>query len=166
VFLQMFDRLLGNEGGYVNNPADPGGETNWGISKRQYPSVDIKNLTKEEAEDIYYRDFWQPLNLDTVHAWNAFNIFDAAVNHGIPNAVRILQEALGIAPDGHFGPISQDALANHDDAQLAMRFIAARIEFWTKLSTWGTFGRGWANRAAADLKYAALDLDRSVQNGT
>jgi lysozyme family protein len=60
-FDQAFTRLLGHEGGYVNNPADPGGETNWGISKRSYPQVDIKALTQQQAKWIYQRDFWDPL---------------------------------------------------------------------------------------------------------
>ncbi len=60
-FDDAFTRLLGNEGGYVNDPRDPGGETNWGISKRSYPTVDIKNLTRTQAEDIYMHDFWEPL---------------------------------------------------------------------------------------------------------
>ena len=63
-FDQAFDRLISNEGGYVNNPADPGGETNWGISKRSYPDVDIANLTREGAKAIYLRDFWQRGQMD------------------------------------------------------------------------------------------------------
>ncbi|MFX6884101.1 glycosyl hydrolase 108 family protein, partial [Acinetobacter baumannii] len=63
-FDQAFDRLIGNEGGYVNNPADPGGETQWGISKRAYPNVNIRDLTREQAKAIYRRDVWQRASLD------------------------------------------------------------------------------------------------------
>ena len=58
-FEEAFSRLMGHEGGYSNDPLDPGGETNWGISKRSYPNVDITNLTRAEAKVIYREDFWK-----------------------------------------------------------------------------------------------------------
>ena len=76
------------EGGYVNDGNDPGGETNYGISKRAYPNLDIKNLTKDEAKQIYYRDYWEksgcfdlPYPLDIV-------VLDTAVNLGVNRASR------------------------------------------------------------------------------
>ena len=152
-----FDRLMGNEGGYVNNTADPGGETRWGISKRSYPALDIKNLTREQAKDIYRRDFWQRASMDQYDPALAFQVFDAAVNHGIETAVRLMQKAAGVADDGHVGPITIAAVKSRSVTDMIFLFIAYRIKFWTKLSTWQTFGRGWANRAADDLIYAAED---------
>ena len=93
-FDQAFDRLIGHEGGYVNDSADPGGETKFGISKRSYPNVDIKNLTREQAKTIYLRDFWQPLGEDA-HPAVKFQAFDFAVNSGIQTAVRKLQAVVG-----------------------------------------------------------------------
>ena len=154
-FDTAFDRLLGNEGGYVNNPNDPGGETNWGIAKRSYPSVDIENLTRDGAKEIYRRDFWTPLG-DTSDAIK-FQVFDFAVNSGIQTAIRKLQAAIGVADDGHWGDVSAAKLATLNQNSVVMRFVAQRIRFWTLLSTWPTFGKGWANRAAADLDYAAID---------
>lgn len=154
-FDQAFTRLLGNEGSYSNNPADPGGETNFGISKRSYPDVDVANLTQDGAKAIYLRDFWNPVG-DADPAIK-FQVFDFAVNSGISTAIRKLQAAIGVADDGHWGPLSAAKLAATDKNDVLMRFIAQRLRFWTSLSTWPSFGKGWANRAATDLDYAAGD---------
>lgn len=154
-FDTAFDRLLGNEGGYVNDPDDPGGETNWGISKRSYPDVDIKNLTREQAKAIYLRDFWEPLGAAPFAV--KFQVFDFAVNSGIQTAIRKLQAAIGVADDGYWGPVSATKMATMDVNDVLMRFVAQRLCFWASLSTWPNFGRGWALRAAKDLEYAAGD---------
>ena len=156
-FDKAFDRLISNEGGYSNNPADPGGETNWGISKRSYPNVDIADLTREGAKAIYLQDFWQRGRMDEYDPAIAFQVFDAAVNHGIETAVRLLQRAAGVADDGHIDPVTIAAVKAKSVTDMLMLFIAYRIKFWTRLSTWQTFGKGWANRAADDLIYAAQD---------
>lgn len=155
-FDTAFARLIGNEGNYVNNPQDPGGETKFGISKRSYPDVDIANLTAEQAKDIYRRDFWTPLA--DAHPAIKFQVFDFAVNSGIGTAIRKLQTAVGAADDGHWGPMSAAAIAKMDVSRVLMRFAAERLDFWRRLSTWPTFGAGWAGRAATDLRYAAGDL--------
>jgi lysozyme family protein len=154
-FEEAFTRLLGHEGGYTNNPADPGGETNWGISKRSYPDTDIKNLTRDQAAAIYLRDFWNVVGYADPAI--KFQVFDFAVNSGIQTAIRKLQLALGVADDGHFGPVSTSKLASTDKNDVLMRFIAQRLRFWASLTTWPTFGKGWANRAATALDYAAED---------
>ncbi len=156
-FDQAFDRLLGNEGGYCNSPNDPGGETNWGISKRSYPCVEIAHLTRDDAKAIYLRDFWQRGRMDALPPALAFQAFDAAVNHGIQTAICLVQRAAGVTDDGHIGPVTLAALTGKSTTDLLMQFIAERLLFWTELSTWPSFGRGWARRAAADLKYAAED---------
>jgi len=98
------------EGGYANDPDDPGGETNHGISKRSYPGLDIKNLTEDEAAEIYRRDYWEPCNCDELPAGLALAVFDAAVNQGRSAAIRLLQraiESLGwgrLTADGIVGP--------------------------------------------------------------
>lgn len=154
-FDDAFTRLLGNEGGYTNNPADPGGETNWGISKRSYPDVDIANLTQEGAKAIYLRDFWNPIG--DAHPAIKFQCFDFAVNSGIQTAIRKLQAAIGVADDGHWGPLSAAALAAMDVNDVLMRFMAQRLRFWAKCAAWPSMGGGWVNRAATDLEYAAQD---------
>lgn len=152
-----FDRLMGNEGGYTNNPADPGGETQWGIAKRSYPNVDIKNLTREQAKEIYRTDFWQRGRMDEYDAGLAFQVFDFAVNSGIETALRKLQRAAGVADDGHIGPVTVAAIKAKSPSDMVMLFVAERLDFWRKLTTWPTFGNGWAGRAATDLRYGAQD---------
>lgn len=156
-FREAFDRIIGHEGGYVNDPNDPGGETNWGISKRSYPALDIKNLTRAKAQDIYYQDFWLNVNGDQLHDGVAYQLFDFAVNSGIGTAIRAYQRALGVADDGHFGPRSLAAAQSVSESDQIMRVLAERLDFMTRTSGWPFFGRGWARRIAANLRYGAID---------
>lgn len=152
-----FARLMGHEGGYVNHPNDPGGETKWGISKRSYPHLDIANLSREDAKAIYQRDFWEAIHADEMYDGVAFQALDFAINSGIQTAIRKLQLAAGVADDGAWGPVTRAAVAAMTETDMIMRFIAFRLKFWASLSTWPTFGRGWANRAADNLIYGAED---------
>lgn len=156
-FNDSFDRLLGHEGGYVDDPTDPGGETNWGISKCSYPNVDIKNLTRWAAQDIYRRDFWDMIHADKLPDGVAFQLFDFAVNSGISTAVRYLQRAVGTADDGHWGPQSQAALERYTESDLIMLVLAGRLEFMTQLKNWPSASRGWARRIAKNLRFGAED---------
>lgn len=150
-----FDRLLGHEGGYSNDPNDPGGETNWGISRRSYPNVSIKHLTREMAKAIYERDFWNPLG-DADPAIK-FQVFDFAVNGGLATGLRKLQAAVGVADDGHWGPRSAAALAAMDKNDVLLRFNAQRLRYYTSLRLWPNYGKGWTNRVAGNLDFAAQD---------
>ncbi len=152
-----FDRGIGHEQGYVNNPNDPGGETNWGISKRSYPNVDIKNLSKEGAKEIYKRDFWDLINAEKLHDGVAWQLFDFAINSGIQTAVRYYQRALGVADDGHWGPVSQAASEKMSETDQIMLVIAERMEFQTKLKNWPDASRGWTRRNASNLRFGAQD---------
>ena len=156
-FDTAFDRLLGHEGTYSNDPADPGGETMWGISKRAYPDRDIASLTRDEAKYIYLHDFWNKIHANELPGAVAFQVFDFAVNSGIGTAVRYLQRALKVADDGYWGPITRAAAAQTPEADLLLRFNALRLDYYTRLSTWPSFGKGWARRIAQNLLYAADD---------
>jgi len=156
-FNDAFERLLGHEGGYVNNPEDPGGETNWGISKRSYPTVDIKSLQRWDAEAIYRRDFWDKINAEKLPDGVAFQLFDFAVNSGIETSVRYFQRAIGVADDGHWGPISQAAVDSKSESDLIMLVLAERLDFMTKLKNWPDASRGWARRIATNLRFGAKD---------
>ena len=153
----LVERVLSHEGGYVNDPRDPGQETRWGISKRAYPHLDIRNLTRAQAVDIYRRDFWQRVRGDELPREFAFQALDAAVNHGIGNAVRWMQRAAGVADDGVIGPVTLAAVQRAQAADLVLRFNAERLRFYAKLTTFATFGRGWVNRVAGNLEHAAAD---------
>lgn len=156
-FRDYIERVLTHEGGYVNDPRDPGGETKWGIAKRSYPQLDIKSLTREDAIAIYERDFWQRVQGDRLPGPFAFQALDAAVNHGIGNSVRWLQRAAGVADDGIIGPVTLAAVARQEAADLVLNFNAERLEFYAKLQNFDAFGRGWARRVAGNLRYAAQD---------
>lgn len=94
---KAFIEIIGIEGGYVNDPDDPGGETKYGISKRAFPDEDIKNLTLERAKFLYYTHYWAPLDLDMIrHRTIAMEIFDVAVNMGRSIARRFAVEALSL----------------------------------------------------------------------
>ena len=157
MFDYFVERVLVHEGGYVNDPRDPGQETRWGISKRAYPHLDIRNLTRAQAIDIYRRDFWQRVRGDELPREFAFQALDAAVNHGIGNAVRWMQRAAGVADDGVIGPVTLAAVQRAQPADLVLRFNAERLRFYAKLTTFSTFGRGWVNRVAGNLDHAAAD---------
>ena len=156
-FDQAFDRLMPIEGGYVNDPADPGGETKFGISKRSYPDVDIKALTRDQAKAIYLRDFWNRIHAHELADGVAYQAFDFAVNSSIETAVRCLQRAVGAAPDGHWGPVTHAAALAMSDSDTIMRLVAERMDYCSDLSTWARFGRGWTKRWAKDLRYGAED---------
>lgn len=153
-FDDAFERVIGHEGGYVNNPADPGGETKFGISKRSYPAEDIKGMTLDRAKAIYRRDFWGPAGCDAVPDAVKFDLFDMAVNSGPVTAIKTLQRAAGVTPDGLLGPITLQALNSIPGPRLVARFNGQRLSLMADLKTWPVFGRGWAKRVAANLMEA------------
>lgn len=151
-FNDAFAVVIGHEGGYVNHPDDPGGETNFGISKRAYPNEDIKGMTLERARMIYRRDYWDKVRGDELPDAIALNVFDMAVNHGVKPAVKILQAAVGAEVDGVIGPRTLAAAWRANPVVAAIRLNASRLDFYTTLTTWSTFGRGWARRVANNLR--------------
>lgn len=157
-FDTLIERVLKHEGGYVNDPDDPGGETQWGISKRSYPNVDIRALTRDGAKEIYRVDFWQRVHGDEMPAAVAYQALDFAVNSGIETAIRKLQLAAGAADDGHWGPVTRAAIAAAPLAPLLLRYFAERMDFQRRLSTYSKFGAGWTGRNAANLRFAAEDI--------
>ena len=164
-----FERVIGHEGKFQNDPKDRGnwtsgkigtGElkgTKYGISAMSYPDEDIENLTLERAKFLYRRDFWDRVAGDDLHSALVYQLFDSAINHGIGNAIRILQRAVGVADDGYMGPVTHDAVLERGIDDVLKLFNAKRIRFFTKISTFDRFGRGWMNRVAYNLEYAADD---------
>lgn len=157
-FDQAFVELLGHEGSYSNNPADPGGETNWGITvavARENGYVgSMKEMDQSVAKTIYAKKYWLSA-FDDLPYTVAFQVFDAAVNSGVGQAVRWLQRSVGAADDGKLGPITLSAAKAADPVKLATLFNAERLMFMTNLSTWSSFGKGWARRIATNLKKGA-----------
>ena len=151
-FDSCFDKLISHEGGLVNNPADKGGLTKYGISQRSYPALDIARLTLADARAIYKRDYWDRAQCDKLPPGVAFDVFDTAVNSGIGQAIRFLQRAAGVADDGNVGPLTLAAVARRDPEAVQARFNGHRLDFMSRLSTWPVFGAGWARRVAANLQ--------------
>lgn len=157
-FDKVMDFILAEEGGYVNNPADPGGETNFGISKRAYPNTDIKNMTRDLAKAIYWADYWVFIHGDELPLPIALLMMDAAVNMGPSSAVHILQDALKVKSDGHLGILTL-AEVKKIPSQTAFiaEFTALRFFEYTEITSFHAFGLGWSRRVARCMA-AALGL--------
>jgi len=135
-----------HEGGYVNDPHDPGGETNLGISKRSYPKEDIRNMTRARAAQIYRRDFWDKLRCDELPAGLDLVAFDAAVNSGPSRGAKWLQQALGVAVDGKVGLATIGAAKNTYAPAAVLRAVGFRRAFLKTLPTWERYKNGWTKR--------------------
>ena len=159
-----FDRalpiILEAEGGYVDDPDDPGGATNKGITQKTYdswresigkPSAAVKYITNDEVRDIYRREYWQGSQADAL-TWPANLVhFDGAVNHGAYNAARILQRALDVRDDGNIGPVTMAAIRERDPLELAGEMCWGRIAFYLEITKRADdpkrkFFRGWVLR--------------------
>ena len=145
-FETAFRFTMGVEGGYVNDPRDPGGETKFGISKRSYPGVDIKSLTLEQAQAIYKRDYWQQASCERMPPKIAVAVFDAAVHHGPKTAIKLLQRALKVADDGEYGRITHGTLQSRDTNETLELLLSERAIYLTTCPAWPTYKRGWLKR--------------------
>ena len=128
--------ILKHEGGWVNNPSDPGGETNMGITKRDYPHLDIKNLTVEQAKEIYKSDYWDKVKGDKIiDQHTALQVFDMCVNSGYSRATKIAQTILNIVVDGSFGPQTLKHINNADTDLFLVNYKLERVKFYTRLAS-------------------------------
>jgi lysozyme family protein len=150
-FDDAFEKVIGHEGGFVNDPRDPGGETKFGISKRAYPNLNIKNLTISDAKNIYLRDYWAKLQLDKLPEIIRFDMFDAAVNSGLSLAAKLLQRAVKVADDGVIGPGTLAAANAMKPETLDKRINGQRLLFLSDTPNWPTYGKGWVRRVANNL---------------
>jgi len=156
--LTTFDEIiqitLDHEGGYVHDPKDLGGETNYGIAKRFYPDVDIKNLTEEGAKEIYKRDYWDKNKVDELPDELKHIFFDMCVNQGRGTAVKILQRAINgkggdLTVDGGFGPGTKGALAKYKPSTDRVRCYRLKhyYDLVNKKPEQERFIYGWYKRA-------------------
>ena len=153
-FDEIIEVVLEHEGGYVNDPKDPGGETNFGIAKRSHPDVDIKNLTKEGAKEIYKEVYWDKNKVESLpeDLWHIY--FDMCVNQGKSRAVKIIQRAVNgkggsLTVDGGMGPMTIAAIGK-SRVELD-RVRAYRVKYYSDLVTkkpdLERFYFGWFKRA-------------------
>lgn len=156
--------VLDKEGGYVNDPTDKGGETKFGISDLRdgiadgmtdvdgdkKPDVRIKDLTLDQASQIYYRDYWYPAYCNDWPDGISLIVFDSAVQHGVKKALQLLQEAAGVTADGIVGPKTTAAVVGADPEWLLARYLLRRARYYADIiksnSSQGKYLNGWLNR--------------------
>lgn len=152
----MFDEalkvILKHEGGYVNHPRDPGGETNLGVTRRVWQKwtgkvdVDMRALTPAKVGALYRKNYWDEVCGDQLPRGLALCVFDFAVNAGPARAAKLLQKVVGTVPDGDIGPATLKAVYAEGHADLIRRYQNARRDYYRSLGTFDTFGKGWLRR--------------------
>jgi len=154
-FAPSLARVLVHEGGYVNDPQDPGGATNRGVTQAVYddwrsskglPHQTVRLLSEAEVNAIYRRLYWDPLRADDLPSGIDYCVFDFAVNSGVNRAARYLQKAAGVADDGQIGPATLAAVQTKNADALIETVCAARLNFLKQLKIFDRFGRGWTTR--------------------
>ena len=157
-----FKLMLKSEGGFVNHPSDPGGMTNLGVTKatwenwvgRESDEAEMRGLTPEKVEPLYKNKYFDAVRGDELPMGLDYLMFDFAVNAGAGRAIKTLQTAVDVTPDGGFGPMTMAAVQATDPVDLIERFSQAKEDFYRSLTTFATFGKGWLNRVA-DVKVKA-----------
>ncbi|MEO1092457.1 MAG: glycosyl hydrolase 108 family protein [Pseudomonadota bacterium] len=158
--------VLQHEGGYVDDPNDPGGATKYGITHKTLAAwrgvadctpEEVKALTVDEATEIYRAKYWNALNCDQLPAGVDLVTFDFGVNAGVGRAARTLQEAVSVKADGQVGPITISAAQRLAPEFVVNRESDLRLDYYKSLKDWGTFGDGWSRRTA-ETRSAALEM--------
>ncbi|KUO61797.1 MAG: hypothetical protein APF80_00085 [Alphaproteobacteria bacterium BRH_c36] len=169
IFAQALDHVLEMEGGYTDDPHDPGGPTNKGITlatlaawrKREInPSnraaliAELKAIASDDVAAIYAARYWRPAGCPDMSASLAFFHFDAAVNHGVTGATRMLQAALGADVDGEIGPLTRQRIDTMPIHKVLAAYAAIRRKKYRALPHFWRFGRGWLRRVDRTLERA------------
>lgn len=164
-FAICLPRVLGSEGGWSDNPADPGGATMKGVTLAVFEQFKGRACTKDELRHIsdadlasvYRESYWLAAHCDKMSHGVDYIVFDAAVNSGPGRAVKTLQAAVNVAQDGAFGPRTAAAIMNTGGADTIREFSAQREAFYRGLRTFPTFGRGWLARLRSVTAVALAD---------
>jgi lysozyme family protein len=164
-FQDALEALLKHEGGYVNHPADPGGMTNLGVTKRVWEewkghAVDeseMRALTPEKVAPLYKAKYWDMVYADKLPSGVDFCVFDCAVNSGVKRASKLLQRAVGVEDDGVIGRATLAAVEMLPPEEIIDRFCAERLSFLEALPTFAVFGKGWSRRVAG-VKSEAMNI--------
>ena len=165
-FNQCIDIVFAEEGGYTNDPNDSGGPTNFDITlhdlkewrgKDDVTADDVKNMTKDEAREIYRSKYWNPIQCNDLPNGVDLQVFDFGINAGPKTAVKILQEAIGVTADGSVGPITITAAKAADARTTIQNFSERRLEYYRSLPDWVHFGTGWTNRTNS-VERAAMKM--------
>ena len=153
-FKECLALVLKSEGGYVNNPKDPGGMTNLGITKKSLEEwlghdVDekfMRNLTPEMAAPFYEQKYWRSCYGEVLPRGLDFIVFSMAVNAGPGRSIKLLQQSIGCVPDGVIGPATRRLISDSNSATLIAKFSETRREYYKSLKTFSIFGAGWLKR--------------------
>jgi len=153
-FAEALQHVLKHEGGFVNHPADPGGMTNLGCTKKVWEEhcghpVDekvMRSLTPADVAPLYKRKYWDKVQGDELPDGVDYAVFDAAINSGPGRAAKWLQATIGVDVDGGIGPKTLAAVKAFNSKQLVEDYSKRRLSFMMDLPTWGTFGKGWTRR--------------------
>lgn len=148
-FEKALEFVFAHEGCFSDDPDDSGGLTRWGISQKNHPDVDIRNLTREQATTIYQNEYWNAGKCNDMPSSLAFVVFDMAVNQGVGVAVRDLQKLLGVKVDGIIGPETMASIGILSDIgvkDLVTNLTVERLCRYAALNK-KTYFRGWAKRA-------------------
>lgn len=165
-FGRIFAWCLVHEGGYVNHPKDPGGETNKGVTRRVYdayrarrdlPLQSVKFITDAEVAEIYERQYWDRVRGDDLPSGVDYAVYDFAVNSGVSRSVKFVQRLVGVAEDGVMGEVTLAAVLKRDPAELVQALCVARMKFLKRLKHWSTFGRGWTRRVMGEVNGTQVD---------
>jgi len=159
-FQKCLELILHHEGGWVNHPRDPGGETNLGVTKRVYEewggTKDMKELTKEDVAPIYEKNYWLRAKCDQLPSGLDLAVMDWSVNSGVGRAVKKLQKMIGTVADGGIGPNTlktlDEYIEHHGLEKTIQTYSNIRQEFYESLSTFDTFGKGWTRRNEETLE--------------
>ena len=145
--------------GYVNDPLDAGGETKFGVAKNANPEVNIASLTWAGAKDIYYRKYWLAGKCDLMPPRIAIMHFDGCVNHGVKNAAKFLQRAVGADDDGLIGPATLARLQQFDEVTVCRNIGQQRVSFYKNIvanrPNQSRFLDGWLRRVNEVVEYVA-----------
>ena len=151
-----FNMVLQHEGGYVNDPRDPGGRTNLGVTQRAWEAYwnrssseeEMRRLTPNIVKPFYKAMYWDKIKGDQLPAGVDYAAYDLAVNSGTGRAAKYLQQIAGVIADGVIGPKSLEAIKACDPEQTVQALCDMRLDFLKRLPTFETFGKGWSRRVA------------------
>lgn len=154
-FDKAFKIIIGHEGGYVNDPRDPGGETKYGVSKRAYPNTDIANLSLDDAKAIYLKDYWNACRCEELPDKIKLMVFDTAVNQGVRVAVKLLQQSVRSDVDGIIGHNTVKAANRKNGDDLLADYTSYRAVRYAGTRNFDVYGRGWMKRLFSVAKDSA-----------